>query len=582
MSADLFAEFSAPPASQQPPHTAGRGQTKAQPGPSFSFFDDLGGTEAPAPGPIPQENSQQSFAGFQNGEFGKSEVGAEDESDGWGEFEGGTSGFESAQAAAPVSALPLKHDPFAFPIPNISQPNASNWLSNPVQNDAFAFSAPTPPTSGPPSQIAWSATSTLNDPFGIPGPQTSQPSQTVWPSGSARNDPFGFGAAEPTPSSQESWTRAPVVKAKKSADPSVLFDAEDDFDDDDFGDFEGTAERDVTAAAPSGPGEAADLFGALNVSARPTAPRTFSGKKSPTSGFGSVAREKELKAGSPPPSTKQGESWDTFDDWEASIPSKAREEHSSKPKGSSISVPPKSSNTPPQVLSPTSDDPRPGELPPTNVPPPAVLLTLFPALFTEAQTKLFKPMAAQTLPMRNKLLSEPATIAYLQGYMMLASVAAQIIAGRKLRWKRDQHLSQGMRIGPASSRATSGMKLSTVDKSENMKEEREALDVVRAWKDQVGRLRHVVSAANQIKAGTLGVVPDIQEMMPVKVLRQGEGGVPAPQACMLCGLKRDERVGAVDQGVEDSFGEWWVEQVNMHRGMIDPAPFCHRWKKSED
>lgn len=165
---------------------------------------------------------------------------------------------------------------------------------------------------------------------------------------------------------------------------------------------------------------------------------------------------------------------------------------------------------------------------------------------------------------------------------MLASVAAQIIAGRKLRWKRDQHLSQGMRIGPASSRATSGMKLSTVDKSENMKEEREALDVVRAWKDQVGRLRHVVSAANQIKAGTLGVVPDIQEMMPVKVLRQGEGGVPAPQACMLCGLKRDERVGAVDQGVEDSFGEWWVEQVNMHRGMIDPAPFCHRWKKSED
>jgi hypothetical protein len=28
------------------------------------------------------------------------------------------------------------------------------------------------------------------------------------------------------------------LKAKKSADPSVLFDAEDDFGDDDFGDFE--------------------------------------------------------------------------------------------------------------------------------------------------------------------------------------------------------------------------------------------------------------------------------------------------------------------------------------------------------
>jgi hypothetical protein len=109
------------------------------------------------------------------------------------------------------------------------------------------------------------------------------------------------------------------------------------------------------------------------------------------------------------------------------------------------------------------------------------------------------------------------------------------------------------------------MKLSSIDKSENMKEEREASDVVRAWKDQVGRLRHVVSAANQIKAGSLGSVPDIQEIMPVKVLKQGEGGVPAKEPCMLCGLKRDERVGAVDHGVEDSFGEWWVEQVNMHR-----------------
>lgn len=175
-------------------------------------------------------------------------------------------------------------------------------------------------------------------------------------------------------------------------------------------------------------------------------------------------------------------------------------------------------------------------------------------------------MAAQALPMRNKLLAEPGTIAYLQGYLMLASVAAHIIAGRKLRWKRDQHLSQGMRIGPASSRATSGMKLTGIDKGENLKEEREALDVVRLWKDQIGRLRHVISGVNQIKAGTLGAAPDLQEMMPVRTLKQSEGGVPARQPCMMCGLKRDERVGAADLVVEDSFGEWWVEQVNMHRG----------------
>jgi hypothetical protein len=355
-----------------------------------------------------------------------------------------------------------------------------------------------------------------------------------------------------------------VIKAKKSADPSVLFDAEDDFEDDDFGDFEGTTGRNASAAQPSGSGGALDLLGDLSLSPTPKATASMPRKESPTSGFGTTARAKKAKADPPPSGTKQDGSWDTFDDWEASIPSNAPAKAPSKPQEQSIHVA-NSIKMPPPILSPTFDDPQPGELPPTNVPPPALLLTLFPGLFTEAQNKLFKPMAAQTLPMRNKLLSEPATIAYLRGYIMLACVAAQIIAGRKLRWKRDQHLSQGMRIGPASSRATSGMKLSTVDKSENMKEEREALDVVRAWKDQVGRLRHVVSAANQVKAGTLGAVPDIQETMPVKVLNQSEGGVPAREPCMLCGLKRDERVGAADQGVEDSFGEWWIEQVNMHR-----------------
>jgi hypothetical protein len=174
--------------------------------------------------------------------------------------------------------------------------------------------------------------------------------------------------------------------------------------------------------------------------------------------------------------------------------------------------------------------------------------------------------------MRNKLLAEPATIVYLQGYLMLGNVAAHIIAGRKLRWKRDQHLSQGMRIGPASSRATSGMKLTGIDKGENLKEEREVSDVVRSWKEQVGRLRHVVSGANQIKAGTLDRGPDLHETMPVKTLKQSEGGIPARQPCMLCGLKREERVTAADMATDDSFGEWWIDQVNMHRGVSIRSP----------
>ena len=284
-----------------------------------------------------------------------------------------------------------------------------------------------------------------------------------------------------------------------------------------------------------------------------------------------MAPSQRAKATPAPVAPKEEDAWDTFDDWEATIPIKKPAQIPAKTPSKLKSTSNKSvgdSNaliSPSPILSPMIHDAQPGELPPTNVPPPAVLLSLFPPLFSEAQEKLFKPMTAQTLPMRNKILAEPATVTYLQGYIMLASVAAHIIAGRKLRWKRDQHLAQGMRIGPASSRATSGMKLSSIDKGENMKEEREVSDVVRMWKEQVGRLRHVVSAANQIKAGSLGIVPDIQETMPVKVLKQGEGGVPAKEPCMLCGLKRDERVGAVDQGVEDSFGEWWVDQVNMHR-----------------
>ncbi|KAF1958351.1 hypothetical protein CC80DRAFT_408770 [Byssothecium circinans] len=417
-----------------------------------------------------------------------------------------------------------------------------------------------------------------------PAPAAATQPQQQQTLGAFQSGHFGTSTAAPIDDSDDwgdfegaSWTKAPVIKAKKSADPSVLFDAEDDFDDDDFGDFEG---EEVNLPINPAPASSAvtDLLGDLNFSepaplvsharggsASHKAPST-STKKAPVGNFGSMARTKQEPAPVPVPPTQQEDPWDTFDDWEASIPKKASAKAASKPKETKSIATKKATATSQPILSPTFDDAQPGELPPTNVPPPAILLTLFPPLFTEAQEKLFKPMAAQPLPMRNKLLSEPATIAYLQGYLMLASVAAHIIAGRKLRWKRDQHLSQGMRIGPASSRATSGMKLSSVDKSENMKEEREASDVVRAWKDQVGKLRHVVSAVNQIKAGTLGAVPDIQETMAVKVLKQGEGGVPAPQPCMMCGLKRDERVGSVDQGVEDSFGEWWVDQVNMHRG----------------
>jgi len=365
---------------------------------------------------------------------------------------------------------------------------------------------------------------------------------------------FGFGPPKQTQLDPSSWQRAPIVKAKKSTDPSVLFDAEEDHlgrdvvvdvfgDDDEFGEFEGTEERTVTNNDVSaGPSSALviDLLGDLPVS-QPMPSVTRESKH----GHHHPRQPSKRSLSAVAPAAKQNPdeaAWDAFDDWEPSIPDTA------------------------PILSPTPEDPRPDELPPTNVPPPGVLLSLIPSIIHEAQEKLFKPMAAQPLVMRNRLMAEPATIAYLAGYLVLANVAAHIIAGRKLRWKRDQHLSQGMRIGPASSRATSGMKLTGIDKGESTKEDSEVGHVVRLWKEHVGRLRHVVSGANQRKAGTLGPVPDVQEVMPVRTLKQCEGGMPARQPCMLCGLKREERVTAADLATDDSFGAWWIDQVNMHRG----------------
>jgi hypothetical protein len=517
MSADLFAEFAAePPSSSQGQHSSASTKPGSQPQANFSFFDSL--DSAPPPATQAHQFPPQQQQQFQSFAPASEVVSPNDDNDDWGDFEGGSS--------TPAASL-AQQDPFAFASKPSAPPQAPNY-------------------------------STYNTP-----------------------DPCAFHLGQSNLSSTDSWQRAPIIKAKRSADPSVLFDAEDDLDDDDFGDFEGTETRNEAPKPIHSSSALVDLLGDMSMS-QPTpssaqnrepvvkdrsATSALARRKSPVKAVGksTSAKNSTAKAAPPPAAPKEDDAWDTFDDWEASIPTKALANTSSK-RASVKATPSADSTTPAPIISPLTDEAQPGELPPTNVPPPGVLLSLFPSIFADAQEKLFKPMAAQTLPMRNKLMAESATIAYLQGYLMLGNVAAHIIAGRKLRWKRDQHLSQGMRIGPASSRATSGMKLTGIDKGENMKEEREASDVVRVWKDQVGRLRHVVSGVNQIKAGTLGPVPELQETMPVKTLKQSEGGMPARQPCMMCGLKREERVTPADMGVDDSFGEWWIDQVNMHRG----------------
>ncbi|KOS17115.1 hypothetical protein ESCO_006053 [Escovopsis weberi] len=189
--------------------------------------------------------------------------------------------------------------------------------------------------------------------------------------------------------------------------------------------------------------------------------------------------------------------------------------------------------------------------PPTNIPPPSVILSMFPDLLASGNAFL-QSMSRQNAAVKQKVLSSPETAKFIEGYILLATTAARVVAGRKHRWHRDKILAKSMSISAAGSK---GMKLAGVDKTQSAKEDREVADVVAVWQEQVGRLRSAVTAANA--AGQTGLkVPELREGMQVSTAKM----VPtSPKACIVCGLKRDERISKVDYEVEDSFGEWWAE-----------------------
>jgi len=203
---------------------------------------------------------------------------------------------------------------------------------------------------------------------------------------------------------------------------------------------------------------------------------------------------------------------------------------------------------------------------------------MFPSLISEAQSTVFDTLTHLPSDQKQNFFTHPATQLFLRGYIALATVLAHIIAGRRLRWKRDQFLAQGMRIGPASAGGRGGgMKLAGVDKTETAKEDREVLDLVRLWRAQAGKLRSAVTGANAVAQGAkLPAVPEVAEQMPVKMLKANEGGITAAHACVLCGLKREERVARVDEEVDDSFGEWWIDGMNMHLAC------CNFWEQYRD
>jgi hypothetical protein len=208
--------------------------------------------------------------------------------------------------------------------------------------------------------------------------------------------------------------------------------------------------------------------------------------------------------------------------------------------------------------SPAAASPQVNVPPPTNIPPPSVFLTLFPTLFDLPQSKLFAPVSGQTFSLKNRILSDPSTIEFVRGYLLIATVAGRVLAGRKLRWKRDTILAQSMRVGPSAAGGKGGMKLAGLDRAEITREDRDAAEVARIWKEQLGRLRSAVAVSNSSTQDSSRqlAIPDVSENIHVKTQ---PGAVTAPRPCIICGLKRDERANKVDVDVEDSFGEWWVD-----------------------
>ncbi|RAL00641.1 uncharacterized protein BO80DRAFT_425456 [Aspergillus ibericus CBS 121593] len=196
---------------------------------------------------------------------------------------------------------------------------------------------------------------------------------------------------------------------------------------------------------------------------------------------------------------------------------------------------------------------------PTNIPPPSVLLELFPQLLDELRQEATK--ARKDMQQKDQLENAASLI------ICTLKTAARVVAGRTLRWKRDSILSQSMRIGPARSGKSGGMKLNTVNKNEDIKEQQEAVDVLTMWRDRTALFNSIIQAAGR---SPVQVIP---ENIRVMAFTTNQGALKAPHACALCGLKRDERLPRVDGDVEDSFGEWWTD----HWGHTECRQF---WEKN--
>lgn len=327
--------------------------------------------------------------------------------------------------------------------------------------------------------------------------------------------------------SLDDTTSAPIQGLEKSqgiAQQAVNALPESTWEDDSFDDWGEFTEGQPPATAPALPAKPAKPANEVQQSTKPAPPQ-------------------------PTWEDDSFEEWDDFTDDPSAPPAPAPSQPKSRPSPKPTSQTSPSTSTPPirNFISPTTVSPP--TVRPTNIPPPSVLLDLLVTLLNNLQKEALTAKRTPPSPPTSTATATPAKI------HNTLTTAAYIIAGRTLRWKRDTILSQAMRIGPAHAGKPGGMKLLSVNKHEDVKEEQDAVDVVTLWRERAALFNAVIQGAG------LRAIPPVSDPGALKVVtaRLEQGALKAGHACALCALRRDERVLRVDEGVEDSFGEWWTE-----------------------
>ena len=229
-------------------------------------------------------------------------------------------------------------------------------------------------------------------------------------------------------------------------------------------------------------------------------------------------------------------------------------------------VPSTGPNTP--SLGAQSSSSSTSNLPPTNIPPPSILISLLSSLVSTLPAQVEAAMESFTSSAASSAAADKALSTAVHKCLAALRVAARIVAGRKVRWKRDTHLGQSMRIGPAAGSGKSGMKLTGVDRNEARREDREVAEFVGVWQNRLGSVRRALASVNSKigesssrtdATGKKLELPIISEVMLIRTIKEEDGGVKSAKACALCGIKREERVDKVDIDVFDGFGEWWTD-----------------------